>query len=194
MIIGIAGYMGSGKTTAAKYFSHTGAVVIDADTVAKELMNTTAAIQDNISKTFGKEAVSDGKVVFPYLRSKAYQSSANMLKLNKIVHPALLEKLEEKICRAPDKNRLVLDAALISYWKIEEWFDVLYWIESSFEIRKHRLTLKLGLTAQEVTERMTLQEQMVQKPQGAMWKVIRNDGSVEQFEKTLSIADRETIA
>jgi dephospho-CoA kinase len=193
MTAGIAGYMGSGKTTAASYFSDRGAVVINADHVAKEIMNSNAGIKKQLVSAFGKEIILNGQINFAFLGKVAFGCMEKILALNSIVHPQVLSELKKRICQDHGDNMLMLDAALISFWKIESWFDRLYWIKSSFDNRFKRLTLKHNLPENELCARMKLQEKLVKEPCTKQWETIFNNSTLKQFEMSLSDITWENI-
>jgi dephospho-CoA kinase len=179
--IGIAGYMGSGKSTISEILARLGAVVIDADSAAKELMNADAGIRGQLAAEFGSSIVDGEKLLFHALGNMAFHSLENMTKLNRIVHPALLRELDRRI-RQIRNTMLVLDAALISLWKIEGWFDVVCWVDADFDVRFERLALKQNIPAEEIRRRMRLQEQIVKRPCGGRWREVKNNDSKKLLE------------
>ncbi len=183
-VLGVAGYMGSGKTTVAECLRGGMASVIEADAVAKELMNTDETIRRELGKAFGEDVLEEGKVLFDRLGTRAYASLDSMGRLNAIVHPPLLAVLSERL-RSDAAFPCVLDAALIPYWHIEDWFDVLCWVDAPFGVRLARLCKKLALTREELERRMRLQEEMFGCPRRSPWIHIDNSGSVEALERSL---------
>ena len=65
--IGVAGYMGSGKSTCAKYLSRGGGAVIDADSFAKDMMSSSPTIKKSLSESFGNGVVLEGRILFDVL-------------------------------------------------------------------------------------------------------------------------------
>jgi len=183
--IGIAGYMGSGKSTCVSYLSQWGGVVVDADSVAKEMMNSDAKIRNTLVEHFGPEILSDEAINYTALGSIVFSSLANLKQLNAIVHPPLLNRLQKMITniKAPLG---ICDAALIPYWKKEEWFDVLLWIHASREIRFERLLQKGGISSGDLKSRIVLQETLFDKPTGGLWVSVSNEGTREEFKKEIA--------
>jgi dephospho-CoA kinase len=178
--IGIAGYMGSGKTTCAALLGHRGWEIIDADAVAKDLMNHDPGLQQRIGAAFGAEVLVDGALSFALLGKKAFASIPSLAALNAIVHPPLLDKLRSLLTAEGGAVR-VLDAALISFWKIESWFDRLCWITASRQLRLGRLAATLPLAPAEIERRMSLQESLFAEPTGQPWDILENGADPDAF-------------
>jgi dephospho-CoA kinase len=84
-------------------------------------------------------------------------------------------------------NRLcILDAALIPYWKIEGWFDNVYWIEASEEIRFKRIAEGSSITSEELRKRIDLQRELFAEPAGGGWITIPNEGTTSEFKKIIN--------
>ena len=186
--IGISGYMGSGKSTVAAYLSRKGGEIIDVDMLAKQLMNSDDEMRQNLVSAFGEEICPENTLDFSLLGQRAYTSLESLDRLNRIVHPLLLHELS---CRrnAACAGTRVFDAALIPLWHIEEWFDKLVWVEASFEIRLKRLLSKRSLSGDEQQKRMRFQQALFEKPHGALWIEVCNDGTIDQLERRLCSED-----
>jgi dephospho-CoA kinase len=168
MRIGIAGYMGAGKTTCARLFCSGGeraARIIDADAEAKALMARDREMQERLRDAFGGQVIDGSGVRSDELGRVAFASAESLLKLNSIVHPPLVRYLEPLVlgCTEPI---CILDAALIPLLGIERWFDLRVWVDASFETRFERLKLKRGdLDEGELVRRMKMQEVVMTVPE-----------------------------
>ncbi|MBD3392715.1 MAG: dephospho-CoA kinase [Chitinivibrionales bacterium] len=182
--IGVAGYMGSGKSRAAAFLAREGGMVIDADAVAKEMMNADAGIRAELGRAFGPEVLARDAVAFDVLGRRAFRSLDDLLRLNTVVHPALVMNLRARLAYAQSTTR-VLDAALIPLWDIEDWFDILCWVDAPFEIRCRRLLRSTSLPEREIRRRMELQQELLPPPNGARWIVVRNAGTPDELDESL---------
>ncbi len=182
--IGIAGYMGAGKSMCAEYLSQKGCTVINADMIAKDIMNNNNTIRENLAETFGNDIFHENSILFDKLSKIAFDSLNNMLKLNRIVHPHVIAQLQSKIAESRDQACIV-DAALISYWHIENWFDKLLWIHASKETRFKRLTQKSSITPNELIKRIEIQGNLFSEPMEKRWIIISNETSKEKFESLI---------
>jgi dephospho-CoA kinase len=128
--IGIAGYMGAGKSTCIHLLSKENTVLIDADSQAKWLMENDQSIKNALFMQFGDDIKENDAVDFKKLGKIAFSSLVQLQKLNKIVHPPLVAHLYSLIVKEGYENKIeqiILDAALIPLWHIENWFDFLLW-------------------------------------------------------------------
>lgn len=185
MKIGIAGYMGSGKSTCARFLARkNNAAVWDTDAIAREMMNNDREIKKKLASCFGPSIMDGDALQFTVLGTVAFSSLENLKQLNRIVHPRLIALLGEKISGA-ENSAWVLDAALIPLWHIEKWFDILIWVRSGFEIRLKRLVSKKTLPEDIFIKRMLLQEELMPEPVSGKWSIITNDSEYKELEEAM---------
>jgi len=190
--VGIAGYMGAGKTAAAGLLSSAAGpgggqvVIVDADDEAKALMRTDTGIRELLVKAFGGSIIKKNSLSFGTLGRIVFRSSEKLLRLNAIVHPPLVKRLCG-LLEAQDDRGIILDAAVLPLWKIESLFDACLWIHAPFEQRLERLKQTRGdLNERSLRERMRIQEACLPEPGRPPWRRIKNDGSIERLAGTLS--------
>jgi dephospho-CoA kinase len=185
--IAVAGLMGAGKSiftgflAAALRDEFCEVRIIDADAEAKKLMHGNTALQQALIDSFGNDVVNNGNVVSSVLAGHVFSAPSRLLTLNAIVHPLLLERLRELVFTA-ESDVIICDAALISLWQIEEWFDKLFWVTASFGKRCERLLQKWSLTADTLKNRMEIQQEIIALPQGDRWNIIENNGDMETLQ------------
>ncbi|GBU21662.1 dephospho-CoA kinase [Fibrobacteres bacterium R8-0-B4] len=179
--IGIAGYMGAGKSTCARSFASENALIIDADAEAKRIMAGSRAIHEALRAAFGEAVVGvDGVIRSDLLGRAAFESVDTLLTLNGITHPPLVAYLDAVIsgCR---KQLCILDAALIPLLGIESWFDLCVWVDAPFETRFKRLSAKRPDVGEaELVKRMRMQEAVMSAPDGGDWVVV-GDGECKEY-------------
>ncbi len=143
MIIGITGNTGSGKTLIANFFEEWGSFVISADQIGWEVLQLPEII-GRIKEVFGDSVIKDGMVDRRRLGEIVFVDEDKLSRLNKIVHPVLLRNLRTaiEIC---NKGSIIIDAALILEWGIEDWFDYIILVHSRNSILMARLN-RLGLS------------------------------------------------
>jgi dephospho-CoA kinase len=185
--IGMAGYMGAGKTEAARFLAErTDAAIIDADQEAKALMNTDQGIREQLNRAFGGSIIRKGEILFPVLGSIVFGSKEKLLLLNSIVHPLLVTRLRG-LLYAHGGRSIVLDAALLPLWKMESLFDALLWVHAPFEIRLERLKkVRSDLNEQSLRPRMRIQEECLPVPRCPPWRLIHNAGNREHLAEMLA--------
>jgi dephospho-CoA kinase len=172
--IGVSGYMGSGKTIATNYLlKKLDAVLIDADREAKILMASSNIIKDELSEKFN--VIKNGKIEFSKLGSIVFNSNSSLIKLNRIVHPLLIEFLKSKIDSS--SKTVILDAALIPLWNMERFFDSSIWIDAPEAIRIDRVIERNVLSKPDATSRVESQMSLFSPSQSST--VINNSSSKE---------------
>ena len=183
--IGIAGFMGSGKSTCARLLANGASQVIDADAVAKALMTGDKELQGRLIEAFGGSIIEGGAISFRRLGRIVFGAVNELVKLNAIVHPPLVERLQGLVCQS-GSSRCILDAALIPLWGIERWFDACLWVHASAACRLKRLKEKYrDLDEEMLRNRMRLQEEVLSVPDRLPWIRVENEGSVEELALTL---------
>ena len=178
MNIGVAGYMGAGKSTLTHFLADGSGVIINADIEAKRMMNKRDDLKVALAKAFGDAVISDGAVSFELLGQKAFVSADSLATLNAIIHPPLLELLHKQMSDV-NADIVIVDAALISYWKIEHWFNELIWVKAPTDLRLQRLGKRYALPVAEIERRMRMQTDLFAEPKGLPWTIISNAGEVD---------------
>lgn len=110
-IIGLTGGISSGKSTAADYFAQLGAIVIDADNIARELVEKGMPALAQIKTQFGEHILDkDGSLNRSKMRDLVFSSpvsNANREKLEAILHPLIYNKIAYQIALLKEKHPLV---------------------------------------------------------------------------------------
>jgi len=136
MVIGVTGNTGTGKTVVCELFEQWGAHLISCDELGWAILREPHIIE-KIKEEF-EETVEKGKVNRAKLGAVVFGNRDKLKIFNEMVHPELLKKLREAI-KTTNKKVIVVDGALIFEWKIENWFDYIVLLISSFEDKKKRL-------------------------------------------------------
>lgn len=158
MLIGITGQTGSGKSEVARIFQKYGAMVISADAIGREVVEKNPAILSRLARAFGRQILTpSGKLRRRKLGEMAFSSLENKLKLNKIVHPALLKELKSRSLVAQKKYKIVvIDAALLIDWGWQKNIDITILVNAGNRIKIKRLMAK-GLSKKEAGRRLKAQ-------------------------------------
>ena len=182
MKIGITGGIGSGKSHVAKIIKAEGYPVIDADIVAKQIMVEDDSVKELITETFGQEAYSGDKLNTAFIASKAFSSVENVKKLNSIVHPPLVAKIDELLKAELKKHRIAfVEAALIYEAEIDSVLDYVLLITADENLRIARTMKRSGLSESEVKARMKFQMPDKEKENLADF-TIRNNSTLADLE------------
>jgi len=183
--LGVTGGLGAGKSTACQRFKENGAVIFDADSIAKEILQTNQAIQDRIVEEFGADIIKDGQVDTQKLASQAFSNEENQSILNNIVHPYVIEAFEKRRDELEKKiGLLVVDAPLIFESGFDSHLDHTLLIFASMKMRIARALRRGNLTREEILRRMDLQMPEEDKRDLASF-VIENNGSIEELNQEI---------
>jgi len=176
MLIGITGNTGTGKTVVSELYEKWGARLISCDELGWEVLKKSHIIE--LIKENFEEVVEDGKIKREKLGAIVFSDNKKLEELNEIVHPELLKKLKEEI-KSSRENIVVVDAALIFEWGIENWFDYIILLTSNLEDKSRRLK-SLGLTEKIIEGRLN-----AQGDSSAFIKysdfIIENDGDLQSL-------------
>ncbi|MFA1641570.1 dephospho-CoA kinase [Chryseomicrobium palamuruense] len=184
MIIGLTGSIATGKSTVANRFKEHGIPVVDADLIARQVVEPGSETLQKIAQAFGESALhADGTMNREEIGRQIFGNEEKRALLNGIIHPAIRkEMLRQKDHHlANGKKIVILDIPLLFESKLEHFVEQILVVATSREIQKQRLMARNGLSEQEALERMNSQLSIDDK---AKWadEVIRNDGTLEELE------------
>ena len=183
-VIGLTGGIGSGKSTVSEYLQGKGAFIIDADKLAREIVEPGKPVLSELVQVFGKEILnSDGSLDRKKLGAIVFSDSDKLKILNKITHKEIyrltLETLE--MLRKEGKAKLVvLDAPLLfeagmDVHTLETWA-----IGGDEELRIKLMIERDRITEEEVRARLNNQVSDSERNRRATHQ-ITNDGSTEEL-------------
>ena len=137
--VAITGGIGSGKSTFANYLASKGYAVINADDISKDILSFDEKIKKKIIKEFGRDSYKDGKLNKKFIASRVFSNPANLFKLNSILHPQVLQKIDTLIkIKYKDENIVFIEAALIYEADLEKMFNYVILVTADFNIRLKR--------------------------------------------------------
>lgn len=177
VIIGITGKFGSGKSTVAKILEKKGAKIIKVDNVGHEVLEN-EEIKKKLLKTFGEGIFESGRVNKKILGNVVFSSEKLLRELEKILHPKMVEKVEEMV-----KNLdgvIVLEAAILKRMKLDRICDYVITIVSDEKNIFERMKKK-GFSDDEIRKRLSQQKDV--KPTGI---ILINNGSLAELEEKVS--------
>jgi dephospho-CoA kinase len=179
--IAITGGIGSGKSVVSNIVQQLGYPVINADDIAKELMQSDDSIKKRILKAFGKESYTDNIPNTKYLAEKVFSNKENVQKINAIMHPVTIKKIEELSKNYFLKHKVVfVESALVYEAKLDKSFDFIILIYSDKKIRIERSAKRSNITETEIKRRMESQIPDDKKKERVHF-VIENNSSVEDL-------------
>jgi dephospho-CoA kinase len=189
LTVALTGGIGSGKTTVGEILAGFGAVVLDSDQIARDVVERGSNGFDQIVATFGDEILKNGELDRSVLASLVFKDSAMRIKLEQITHPLIRHAFAKAISSLPDQSIVVNQIPLLVESKHDYKFDYVVTVSAPEQIRVERL-LKRGLTKEQITSRLQAQSSDVQR-EAIADTVINNDKSeqdlMQQVEKLWEI-------
>ena len=185
--IGITGQIGSGKSTAARILAGYGGVIIDADQIGREVVESNPKLLKQLAAAFSSDILTpSGRLRRKVLASRAFTDNASRDTLNLLVHPHLLKELRRQLKELSKTNRMVIvDAALLLNWDLDRELDLTLVIHSGIKARLKRLAQR-GIDSKDALARQK------QRLPYAVYRsradcLILNNKSLESLENKLKI-------
>ena len=181
--VGLTGGIASGKSTVAAFLRELGAFIVDADRVARQVINRGEAAHREVVERFGQGIIDDdGEIDRSKLAEIVFSDPEARSDLNGIVHPRVREEAARRFerCAHDGESRLaVYDAALLVETGVHRDMDKLIVVSCRAETQVERLTLRGGMNAEQAEARIAAQAPMEEKLAAADY-VIETDGSLDE--------------
>jgi dephospho-CoA kinase len=159
--IGLTGGIGAGKSSVTATFAQCGAVIVDADVIAREVVEPGTEGLAALVKTFGEDVLSpDGTLDRPALAAKAFQDDEARSTLNGIVHPLVGKRREEIIAAVAGGSAdavIVEDIPLLVESGMAPLFPLVVVVHADAEVRVRRLVEQRGMAEQDARARIAAQ-------------------------------------
>lgn len=184
MNVGLTGGLGSGKSTVAALLGEHGAVIIDADVVAREVVRAGTPGFAAVVARFGPDVVGrDGELDRAALARIVFADGAALDELNAIVHPLVGSRSAELAAAVPPGAVVVHDIPLLAENGLADRFDTVVVVEADREIRLARLAER-GLTRAEAEARMAAQATDEQR-RAIADEIVRNDDDLDSLARQI---------
>lgn len=190
LLVALTGGIASGKSTVARRLAEHGAVIVDADQVARDVVAPGEPALARIAEEFGPGVIAaDGSLDRPALGAIVFRDPEGRQKLNAITHPAVLARSRELFAAAAEADPdaiVVYDIPLLVEAGRHDEFDLVVVVRAATETRIARMVELRGMTREEALHRLNSQATDAERVAIAD-VVIDADGTVEE---TLAQADQ----
>ncbi len=170
-MVGLAGGVGSGKSTVAAFFRNWGARVLDADAIGHRVIEQ-PGVKARLVRAWGPGILRGARVDRSRLAREAFRSRDTARRLNRLVHPGILREIRRRIARA--RGWVVLDAPLLFEAGAHRLCDRVVFVDAPRDLR-HRRAAARGWTPAEAARRERFQWPLARKKSMADY-VIDNAG------------------
>ena len=160
-IIGLTGLTGAGKSTVAQKLMAYGCYHIDADKVAREVINNNENVKNKLKERFGDDVInSDGTTNRPLLASRAFANEESTNALNEITHPAVTEEIKSIIKDMEEigYRGVIIDAIALFESGEDALCDFTVAVIAPKEIRLERIMKRDSITEEKALERINAQK------------------------------------
>lgn len=158
-VLGLTGGIGSGKSMVARMFARLGATVIDADQLAREVVEPGQPALDEITATFGADMLlADGRLDRAKLGDLVFADPAERAKLDAITHPRIRRRMDEEIkARRSSPGVLIVDIPLLYENDRTHTVEkvIVVWVDPQTQLR--RIRQRDGLSAEAAHQRIAAQ-------------------------------------
>jgi dephospho-CoA kinase len=192
-MIGLTGGIGSGKSTVAALLVGRGAVVVDADVIARQVVEPGSPVLPKLAERFGADVIdADGRLDRAKLASRAFVDTESREALDAITHPAIGEEFLRQVAAAPAGAVVVHDVPLLVESKNPAQYRGVIVVEAPREARLARLEAR-GVPRADAEARMAQQATDEQRRAIATW-VLDNGGDVAALEAQVDAIWPELVA
>ena len=179
--IGLTGGIASGKSTVSARLAEHGAVVIDSDLLAREVVASGTPGLHQVVDEFGPSVLTcDGQLDRAALATIVFGDDAARRRLEALVHPLVRRRSAELEAQAPASAIVVHDIPLLVESGQADGFDVVVVVDADEAVQRRRLCERRSMTAEEADARISAQVDRASR-RAAATHVIVNDGSREDL-------------
>ncbi|WP_406815851.1 dephospho-CoA kinase [Mycobacterium sp. M23085] len=179
--IGLTGGIGAGKSALSSTFAQCGAVIVDGDVIAREVVQPGTQGLASLVEAFGSDILlPDGSLDRPALAAKAFRDDEARKTLNGIVHPLVGNRRSEIIASVPSDSVVVEDIPLLVESGMAPLFPLVVIVHADVEVRLRRLVDQRGMLEDDARARIAAQASDEQRRAVAdIW--LDNSGSPEDL-------------
>lgn len=187
-VIGIAGGIGSGKSTVARAFEQLGCLVLDSDAEAKRALERTE-VRDELVRWWGPGVLdADGGIDRRRVAQIVFADAAERRRLEGLIHPLVKKTRREAIAMATGRPGVVIDAPLLFEAGLEGECDEVVFVEASRAVRLARVLRSRGWDEAEFDRREAAQMPLDEKRRRCRF-VIENEDDEPRVEEARAVLE-----
>lgn len=179
--VGLTGGVASGKSTVSAILAELGAVVIDADALAREVVARGTPGLDAVAAEFGPSLLTpEGDLDRPAMGRLVFGDEAARRRLEAIVHPLVIRRMAELEAAAGEDDVVVHDIPLLAEGGRADTFDAVVVVDAPRDLQVQRMLSERGWTREDAESRIAAQTTREER-RAVATHVIDNNGSLEDL-------------
>jgi dephospho-CoA kinase len=185
--VGLTGGIGAGKSEVSSLLRERGALIIDADRVAREVVEPGTPGLAEVVAEFGEDVLlPDGGLDRAKVGSIVFSDPDRLAALNAIVHPLVGARMQELVEAAPAGGIVVYDVPLLAENRLERAYEVVVVVDAPVEVQLDRLTARRGMTEEDARARIAAQASREER-RAVATHVIDNSGSLDDLKGRVDV-------
>ena len=167
-LIGLTGGIAAGKTTVASHWVSLGGIEIDADKLAREVVEPGSKGLEQVRKAFGESVFQvDGSLDRSKLGEIVFNDASKRVALEDIIHPLVRERAQELLSDLPEHSMVIYTVPLLVEANVSLPFDVIVSVEAPETDRVKRLVSSRGLSEEQALSRIKSQASAIERAAAA---------------------------
>lgn len=167
-LIGLTGGIAAGKTTVASHWVSLGGIEIDADKLAREVVEPGSKGLEQVRKAFGESVFQvDGSLDRSKLGEIVFNDASKRVALEDIIHPLVRERAQELLSDLPEHSMVIYTVPLLVEANVSLPFDVIVSVEAPETDRVKRLVSSRGLSEEQALARIKSQASAIERAAAA---------------------------
>jgi dephospho-CoA kinase len=193
-MVGLTGGIGAGKSAVADRLAAHGALVIDADLLARESVAPGTDGLAEVVATFGDQVqAADGSLDRPALARRVFGDDVARRRLEGIIHPRVRERTAQLVAAAPSEAVIVNDVPLLVEAGLAGAYEIVIVVLADEEVRLARLTRDRGMSRDEALARIRAQASDEQR-RAVADVVIVNNGTLDELHRRVDEVWRDRLS
>lgn len=191
--VGLTGGIGAGKSEVSRLLVTYGAVLIDSDRIAREVVEPGTPGLAAVVEEFGPDVLTaEGALDRPALGALVFADAGRLAALNAIVHPLVGARAAARERAATEDAVVVHDVPLLVENGLAPLYDLVVVVDASAETQLHRLVTLRGMTESDARARMAAQATREER-RAVADRIVDNDGPLEALEPQVRAVWEELV-
>ena len=190
LIIGLTGGIGSGKSTVSTVFKSLNITIVDADIVAREVVQKGQPALNEISDYFGQDILQNGELNRAKLREIIFSDEQKKVWLNELLHPIIREQMLKQLAQAKG-HYVILEAPLLFENNLQGYCDYVVVVDIDEQVQIERASKRDNNSVEQIKKVIEAQIDRQQRLQKADFVIENSNKSLQQLEISVIALDKQ---